>query len=104
MGDGSTRVLLGDDHAIFVDALVSALSARGFPVVGTAGSIAATVAAVRRLAPDICLLDRFFGDGDGVAGGAGGGGGFSRSWLPYLSGGVRRRGRGGWVLGGRPPR
>ncbi|GAA3358358.1 response regulator transcription factor [Saccharopolyspora gregorii] len=67
MGDGSTRVLLGDDHAIFVDALVSALSARGFPVVGTAGSIAGTVAAVRRLAPDICLLDRFFGDGDGVA-------------------------------------
>ena len=67
MGDGSTRVLLGDDHAIFVDALVSALSARGFPVVGTAGSIAGTVAAARRLAPDICLLDRYFGDGDGVA-------------------------------------
>ncbi|MCA1280730.1 response regulator transcription factor, partial [Saccharopolyspora sp. 7B] len=78
MGDGSTRVLLGDDHAIFVDALVSALSARGFPVVGTAGSIAATVAAVRRLAPDICLLDRFFGDGDGVAGGGAGGGGGGR--------------------------
>ncbi|MCX2729993.1 response regulator transcription factor [Saccharopolyspora sp. NFXS83] len=67
MGDGSTRVLLGDDHTIFVDALVAALSARGFPVVGTAGSLAGTVAAVRRFAPDICLLDRFFGDGDGVA-------------------------------------
>ena len=67
MNDERTRVLLGDDHAIFVDALVSALPPRGFRIVGTASDITGTTAAVHRLEPEICLLDRYFADGDGVA-------------------------------------
>lgn len=64
-------MLLGDDHAIFVEALVTALPQHGFPVVGTARDLAGTLREVRRLRPDICLLDRYFGDGDGDGGGDG---------------------------------
>jgi two-component system nitrate/nitrite response regulator NarL len=59
-------VVLGDDHAIFVDALASVLPKKGFSVVGTGDSVASTVECVRRHQPDVCLLDRFFGDSDGL--------------------------------------
>ncbi|CAM03180.1 LuxR family two component transcriptional regulator [Saccharopolyspora erythraea NRRL 2338] len=59
-------LVLGDDHAIFVDALVSALPENDFRVVGTASSIEDTLAAVRSHQPDVCLLDRYFADGDGL--------------------------------------
>lgn len=59
-------LVLGDDHAIFVEALVTALPERGFTVVGTADSLASTVAAIRQHEPDVCLLDRYFADGDGL--------------------------------------
>ncbi|GAA2775899.1 response regulator transcription factor [Saccharopolyspora taberi] len=60
-------LVLGDDHEIFVDALVSALPERDFHVVGTAASAAGTVDCVRRHRPDVCLLDRYFADGDGLS-------------------------------------
>ena len=60
-------LVLGDDHAIFVDALVSALQERDFHVVGTAASAAGTVDCVRRHRPEVCLLDRYFADGDGLS-------------------------------------
>ncbi|QUH02676.1 response regulator transcription factor [Saccharopolyspora erythraea] len=59
-------LVLGDDHAIFVDALVGALPENDFRVVGTASSIEDTLAAVRSHQPDVCLLDRHFADGDGL--------------------------------------
>lgn len=59
-------LVLGDDHTIFVEALLAALPEHGFTVVATAGSVAATVEVVRRHAPDVCLLDRYFADGDGL--------------------------------------
>lgn len=59
-------VVLGDDHAVFVDALSTVLPRNGFTVLTTAGSARGTVAGVRRYRPDICLLDRHFADGDGI--------------------------------------
>ncbi len=59
-------LVLGDDHAVFVEALTAALPQKGFTVVGTATSIRDTLASVRRHRPDVCLLDRYFADGDGI--------------------------------------
>jgi two-component system, NarL family, nitrate/nitrite response regulator NarL len=59
-------LVLGDDHAIFVDALVAVLPDQGFTVVGTANTVTSTVATIRRHQPDVCLLDRHFADGDGI--------------------------------------
>lgn len=59
-------LIVGDDHMIFVDALVTALPERGFAVVDTADSVTATVLSIRAHRPDVCLLDRYFADGDGL--------------------------------------
>ncbi|GAA4615533.1 LuxR C-terminal-related transcriptional regulator [Saccharopolyspora hordei] len=59
-------LVLGDDHAIFIDALVATLPQHGHRVVGTADKVAAVVSAVGAHRPDLCLLDRFFADGDGL--------------------------------------
>ncbi|GAA0502533.1 putative nitrate/nitrite response transcriptional regulatory protein NarL (LuxR family) [Saccharopolyspora subtropica] len=59
-------LVLGDDHAIFVDALVATLPQHGCRILGTAHDTAGVVAAVRRHQPDVCLLDRYFADGDGL--------------------------------------
>lgn len=64
--DADTCVLLGDDHALFVEAMIAALPQRGVRIVGAAGDIAGVLAELRRLRPDICLLDRYFADGDAV--------------------------------------
>ncbi|NHD16906.1 MULTISPECIES: LuxR C-terminal-related transcriptional regulator [Actinopolyspora] len=58
------RLVLGDDHTVFVDALTTVLPQRGIEVVGTADTIEGTVEMVRGNRPDVCLLDRFFVDGD----------------------------------------
>ncbi|PKW17718.1 LuxR C-terminal-related transcriptional regulator [Saccharopolyspora spinosa] len=59
-------LVLGDDHVIFVDALVATLPRHGCHVVGTAHDVAGVVEAVREHQPDVCLLDRYFGDDDGL--------------------------------------
>lgn len=59
-------LVLGDDHAVFVEALTAALPQKGFRVVGAATSIRDTLVSVRRHRPDVCLLDRYFDDGDGI--------------------------------------
>lgn len=59
-------LVLGDDHAIFVDALVTTLPRHGFAIVGTADNVTGVVACVREHRPDVCLLDRYFADGDGL--------------------------------------
>ena len=61
-----TNIVLGDDHAVFVESLVSVLAGHGFQVPAVARSLAGTVDAVRHHQPDVCLLARRFSDGDGI--------------------------------------
>jgi two-component system, NarL family, nitrate/nitrite response regulator NarL len=61
-----TSVVLGDDHAVFVESLVAVLVGQGFRVPAVARNLAGTIEAVRRHRPDICLLGRRFSDGDGI--------------------------------------
>ncbi|MGH3717471.1 MAG: LuxR C-terminal-related transcriptional regulator [Pseudonocardiaceae bacterium] len=62
-----TSIVLGDDHAVFVESLVSVLTGQGFRVPEIARSLTGTIEAVHHHRPDICLLGRRFSDGDGVA-------------------------------------
>jgi two-component system nitrate/nitrite response regulator NarL len=62
-----TSIVLGDDHGIFVESLVSVLIAEGFSVPAAAATLMATIDAVRTHRPEVCLLDRHFADGDAVA-------------------------------------
>jgi two-component system, NarL family, nitrate/nitrite response regulator NarL len=61
-----TAIVLGDDHAVFVESLVSVLTSHGFQVPAVARSLAGTIDAVCHHQPDICLLARRFSDGDGT--------------------------------------
>ncbi|SFK90332.1 response regulator transcription factor [Amycolatopsis sacchari] len=56
-----TTIVCGDDHAVFLEALVPVLEDRGMRVVGTGASLGEVVARVRDTEPDVCLLDRSFG-------------------------------------------
>jgi two-component system, NarL family, nitrate/nitrite response regulator NarL len=58
-------LVLGDDHAVFVDALSSVLSERGYAV-SKAQTVTELIRAVRQQQPDVCLIDRYFGDDDGL--------------------------------------
>jgi DNA-binding NarL/FixJ family response regulator len=62
-----TRIVLSDDHAVFVESLVPVLVEAGFRVSAVAWSLAGTIEAVRHHRPDVCLLSHHFSDGDGVA-------------------------------------
>jgi two-component system nitrate/nitrite response regulator NarL len=53
-------VVLGDDHAVFLGAMETALRQRGFQVSATATSPSETVAQSRLHQPDLCLLDKHF--------------------------------------------
>jgi two-component system nitrate/nitrite response regulator NarL len=61
-----TSIVLGDDHAVFVESLVAVLVGAGFRVPAVARSLTGTIEAVRQNRPDICLLGRRFSDGDGI--------------------------------------
>jgi two-component system nitrate/nitrite response regulator NarL len=61
-----TSIVLGDDHAVFVESLVSVLAGHGFRIPAVARSLTGTIDAVRHHQPDICLLARRFSDGDGI--------------------------------------
>jgi two-component system, NarL family, nitrate/nitrite response regulator NarL len=62
------NVVIGDDHAVFLDALCAVLAEQGCAV-ATATTVEDTVQAVRIHQPDICLIDHHFGeDVDGDAG------------------------------------
>jgi two-component system, NarL family, nitrate/nitrite response regulator NarL len=60
-----TVVVIGDDHAVFLDALSSVLAEHGCAVT-KASTVADTVSAVRSCKPDVCLIDRYFADDDGI--------------------------------------
>lgn len=59
------RVVLADDHSLFVEALHHGLCTE-CRLVATAHTLARTVPTVIGHRPDVCLLDRHFDDGDGL--------------------------------------
>ena len=61
------KLILGDDQAIFLDALASVLGQRGHEVTAVARSAPELLALIRRQQPDVCLLDRADLDAIGVA-------------------------------------
>ena len=65
-GARSARVFLVDDHAMFRAGVKAELGDR-VDVVGEAGAPAEAVAAIRRLQPDVVLLDVHMPDGGGLA-------------------------------------
>lgn len=59
-------IILGDDHAVFVESLVAVLTGHGYRVPAVARNLAGTIEKVRHHQPDVCLLARRFSDGDGI--------------------------------------
>ncbi len=58
MSEGAIRVLVADDHPLFLDGLVATINAdEGLEVIATARDAAAAVALAARHAPDLALLD-----------------------------------------------
>jgi DNA-binding NarL/FixJ family response regulator len=63
----TTRLLLVDDHPLFLDGVRAALSAsEGLEVVGEAHSVAEALALAESVAPDVVLMDLNLPDGSGV--------------------------------------
>lgn len=60
-----TTVVIGDDHALFLDAAFTVLSRQDYTVT-VAATVAETMRALKRHRPDVCLVDRHFGGEDGV--------------------------------------
>jgi two-component system, NarL family, nitrate/nitrite response regulator NarL len=59
------RLVLGDDHVVFLDALSTVLAQHGYVTGVVARSPGEMIAAVRREQPDACLIDRHVAlDGD----------------------------------------
>ncbi len=58
-------LVVGDDHAVFLDALSSVLARHDFTVT-IAKTVSGTVSAVELQQPDLCLIDRHFAADDGV--------------------------------------
>jgi two-component system, NarL family, nitrate/nitrite response regulator NarL len=57
-GSGKVRILLADDHKLFLEGLRNLLeSERGFEVVGSASDGEEAITLTRKLKPDILLLD-----------------------------------------------
>jgi two-component system nitrate/nitrite response regulator NarL len=60
------RLILGDDQAIFLDALASVLADRGYEVGAVARSPEEMIAQVRHQRPDACLIDCNLAAGVGI--------------------------------------
>jgi len=61
------RVLLVDDHSLFLEGMRNLLLAHGFEVVGTASSGLQALTEARRLRPDIIFMDIEMSECDGIA-------------------------------------
>jgi len=65
--DGPVGLVICDDHVVFADALAAVLTQHGFAVRAVVSRLPAVVPALREHQPDVCLLDRRFGELDGLA-------------------------------------
>ncbi len=61
-----TVLVLADDHTVFVDALSTVLTRSGYTVAAIAHSLAQAMAEVGSRRPQVCVIDRHFGDGDSI--------------------------------------
>jgi DNA-binding NarL/FixJ family response regulator len=61
------RVLLVDDHSLFLESLQNLLTTNGYQVVGTAGDGLAALEQARALRPDLILMDVTMPKCDGLA-------------------------------------
>lgn len=59
-------IVLCDDHPVFADALAVVLAGHGYRVRAVVHTAAEIVATVRAHHPAVCVIDRHFGDGDGL--------------------------------------
>jgi len=57
MANKINRVVVADDHALFLDGITSLLEAAGFEIVGQANDGQQAIEFVRQLQPDLVLLD-----------------------------------------------
>jgi DNA-binding NarL/FixJ family response regulator len=72
LSDGPTRVLIVEDHQVVADGLAALLNDQpDMTVVGTAPSVAESIAKSVELNPDVVLLDFRLTDGTGADAGAG---------------------------------
>jgi two-component system nitrate/nitrite response regulator NarL len=60
------RIVICDDHRLLLEALASALAARGYTVEAATSTPEDAVTSVRLHDPDVLLLDLGFPDGDGL--------------------------------------
>src|SRR5713101_5309332 len=67
----ATRVLIVEDHQVVADGLAALINdQKDMTVVGTAGSVADSIARVTELEPDVVLMDYRLPDGTGADAGA----------------------------------
>jgi two-component system, NarL family, nitrate/nitrite response regulator NarL len=62
-----TDLVLADDHAAFGDALAAVLETHGLTTVAVVRTLAEVVPALERCRPELCVVDRWFDDGDVLA-------------------------------------
>ena len=62
----TARILIIDDHVLFAEAIRLTLEAQGMTVVGIINSVKEALPAVRRLSPDLALVDIGLPDGSGL--------------------------------------
>jgi two-component system, NarL family, nitrate/nitrite response regulator NarL len=59
-------IVIADDHAAFADALAAVLESHGMTVVAVEATLEDTLAGVARCRPELCVVDRWFDDGDAL--------------------------------------
>lgn len=61
-----TGIVIADDHAAFAGALAAVLEDRGMTVLAVEHTLADTVAGIETYRPELCVLGRWFDDGDAL--------------------------------------